>query len=435
MEAGPEAPVPSVLLCRAPWRISAALVASLGLSCAPAPAASPSGAKPKSTLAPPPLADAKVDVGPYIATDGPYAKAVALGIRIGNYPPGRHDAITDVAGVRVGHVTHIRGAGRLQPGVGPVRTGVTAVVPRADVWRHKVFAAQWALNGNGELTGGHWVNESGWLDVPILMTDTLSVGRVADGVVSWMIRQYPRMGIDDDVVIPVVGECDDGFLNDQQGRHNTAEDALTALEAASAAPPAQGAVGAGTGMVAFDFKGGIGTSSRVLPADAGGYTVGVLVNANLGGRSELVVDGVPIGRRITDLMPGAGRPTEGSIIVVIATDAPLLHDGLHAVARRAALGLARIGARSSAGSGDIVIALSTGNDIPHYPNERTHAVTALSRYHIDPVFEAAQDAVEEAVLNSMLAAPTTEGRDGNTAHALPHDRLLELLREAGRRAP
>ncbi|TAM91649.1 S58 family peptidase [bacterium] len=365
---------------------------------------------------------------PYVAAEGVYAKAPALGIRIGTLAAGANDAITDVAGVRVGQITHIEGEGRLRPGAGPVRTGVTAIIPRDDLWHRKVPAAIWALNGNGEMTGAHWVNEAGMLEVPILLTDTLSVGRVDDGVVTWMIRRYPEIGIDDDVPLPVVAECDDQFLDDIQGRHAVAADAVAALDAAAAIPPEQGAVGAGTGMMAFQFKAGIGTASRVISTANGGYTVGVLVNANMGRRPQLLVDGVSVGRALTDLMPK--RPTpDGSIIIVLATDAPLDHAELLALARRAALGLARTGATSMPGSGDLVIAFSTANVVPHYPQAATYPMTVLSRYHIDPVFTAAEDATEEAILNALLAAQTMTGRDGNTAYALPHERLRALLAE------
>jgi D-aminopeptidase len=364
-------------------------------------------------------------------SSGPYVKAPALGIHIGRLQPGHFDAITDVAGVRVGQVTHNSGSGKLVPGVGPVRTGVTAVLPRWDVWHRKVFAAAWALNGNGEMTGTTWVNEAGWLEVPVLLTDTLSVGRVDDGVVSWYLKQYPGVGIRDDVPLPVVAECDDEFLNDQQGRHNTAADAVAALDAAAGGPVAQGGVGAGTGMVSFEFKGGIGTASRVLPAGAGGYTVGVLVNTNTARRDELTVDGVPVGAQIQDLQPLEPRAGNGSIIIVIATDAPLLHDQLERLAKRAALGLARTGATARTGSGDIIIAFSTANVVPHYPEARTTQVTVLDQYHINPVFDATEDATEEALINALLAGQTTVGRDGNTAYGLPHDRLLQIMRRYG----
>ena len=365
------------------------------------------------------------------SSSGPYVKAPALGIHIGRLQPGRFDAITDVAGVRVGHVTHVSGSGKLVPGVGPVRTGVTAVIPRTDVWHRKVFAAAWALNGNGEMTGTTWVNEAGWMEVPVLLTDTLSVGRVDDGVVSWYLKQYPGVGIDDDVPLPVVAECDDSFLNDHQGRHNTASDAVAALDSAVGGPVAQGGVGAGTGMVSFEFKGGIGTASRVLAQRDGGYTTGVLVNTNTGRRDELTIDGAPVGASISDLQPREPKAGDGSVIIVIATDAPLLHDQLERLAKRAALGLARTGATARTGSGDLIIAFSTANVVPHYPEARTMTVTVLDQYHINTLFDATEDATEEAVINALLAGQTTVGRDGNTVYGLPHDRLLQILRRYG----
>ena len=364
-------------------------------------------------------------------TSGPYVKAPALGIHIGRLQPGRYDAITDVAGVRVGHVTHVSGSGKLVPGVGPVRTGVTAVIPRTDVWHNKVYAAAWALNGNGEMTGTTWINEAGWMEVPVLLTDTLSVGRVDDGVVSWYLKQYPDVGIGDDVPLPVVAECDDAFLNDQQGRHNTAADAVTALNSATGGAVAQGGVGAGTGMVSFEFKGGIGTASRVLSASSGGYTTGVLVNTNTGRRPELTIAGVPVGASIADLLPHEPKAGNGSVIIVIATDAPLLHDQLERLAKRAALGLARTGATARTGSGDLIIAFSTANVVPHYPEARTMTVTVLDQYHINPLFDATEDATEEAVINALLAGQTTIGRSGNTVYGLPHDRLLQIMHRYG----
>jgi D-aminopeptidase len=374
---------------------------------------------------------ASTTVGGSFPTSGPYVKAPALGIHIGRLSPGRYDAITDVAGVRVGQVTHVSGSGKLVPGIGPVRTGVTAVVPRTDVWHRKVYAAAWALNGNGEMTGTTWINEAGWMEVPVLLTDTLSVGRVDDGVVSWYLKQYPDVGIGDDVPLPVVAECDDSFLNDMQGRHNTAADAVAALDAATGGPVAQGGVGGGTGMVSFEFKGGIGTASRVLSTRDGGYTTGVLVNTNTARRDELTIDGVPVGANIQDLQPREPKAGNGSIIIVIATDAPLVHDQLERLAKRAALGLARTGATARTGSGDLIIAFSTANVVAHYPPARTATVTVLDQYHINPLFDATEDATDEAVINALLAGQTTVGRDGNTVYGLPHDRLLQLMRRYG----
>lgn len=356
-----------------------------------------------------------------------------MGIHIGTLAPGANDAITDVAGVRVGQVTHIEGQGKLLPGVGPVRTGITAIIPRTDIWHKRMFAAAWPLNGNGEMTGTLWINESGWLEVPIVLTDTLSVGRVDDGVVSWMIQQYPGIGNTEDVPLPVVAEVNDDFLNDQAGRHNLPADAVKALNDATSGPVAQGDVGAGTGAVAYALKGGIGTASRVLPAANGGYTVGVLVNINTYGRREdFAIDGVPVGAQIKDLQPYEPHPQEGSIIMVVATDAPLLHDQLLEITKRAALGYARTGGSSREGSGDLIIAFSTANVVPYGGKTLTYTTTALDRGNINQLFAATIEATDEAIVNALLAAQTMTGRDGNTVYALPHDRVLEIMHRYGR---
>ncbi len=354
-----------------------------------------------------------------------------LGVAIGVLSPGPLNAITDVEGVRVGHVTLRRGEGVLRPGEGPVRTGVTAILPHGgDLWREKVPAATWVLNGTGEMTGSIWIQTQGALEVPILLTNTMNVGRVMDGVVAYMLKHYPDIGIGDDGVAPTVAECDDSALNDARGIHVSIEDTVRAIESARGGPVEEGAVGAGTGMMAFDFKGGIGTSSRVLPDAQGGYTVGVLVNANMDERKNLVVDGVPVGREITDLMPTRGQ--EGSIIVVIATDAPLDHLKLERLASKASLGLARTGVRSYHGSGDLFIAFSTANRVPHHSKQRSYALRVVADAHLDPIFEAVQEATEEAILNALTMATTTVGRDGNTAHAIPLDRLTAILKRYGR---
>ena len=367
-----------------------------------------------------------------IAASGPFSKAPALGIHLGQTAHGRYDAITDVPGVLVGQVTHIEGSGKLVPGVGPVRSGITAIVPRKDVWHRKVFAAAWPFNGNGEMTGVAWVNESGFLEVPIVLTDTLNVGRVDDGVVAWMIRHYPQVGITDDVPLPVVAECDDGFLNDIQGRHNSPQDVIAALDAASGGPVAQGGVGGGTGMIAYSFKGGIGTASRVLAAKDGGYTVGVLVNDNAEARANLMIGGVPVGANIKDLEPVEGHPGDGSIIIVVATNAPLLPDQLMRLAHHTVLGWARTGAISRTGSGDLIIAFSTANVIPHYPKALTYRVTAFDLYHENALFKATVEATEESVVNALLAGQTMAGRDNNTVYGLPHDRLMQIMHRYGR---
>ena len=383
-------------------------------SSAPAPSGAPAAARPGAGR-----------------PDAPRRRLRDLGIVIGRMAPGRLNAITDVKGVRVGHVTLVRGEGKLRPGEGPVRTGVTAILPHGgDLWREKVPAATWVLNGTGEMTGSIWIETQGALEVPILLTNTMNIGKVMDGVVAYMLKKYPDIGIGDDVVAPTVAECDDSSLNDARGRHVSVEDTVRAIESASEGPVAEGAVGAGTGMISYEFKGGIGTASRVLRAEDGGWTVGVLVNANMGRRRELTVAGVPVGREISDLMPlEAG---DGSIIIVVATDAPLDHLKLRRLASKASMGLARTGTISSHGSGDIFLAFSTGNRVPHYAKPLTYALTVVPDSHLNPLFEAVGEATEEAILNALAMATTTVGRDGNTAFALPLDRLAAIMTKYGR---
>lgn len=354
-----------------------------------------------------------------------------LGIVLGSYPTGPLNAITDVAGVKVGHQTLIHGEGPLKPGQGPVRTGVTVVIPRDDVWHKKVPAGFFVLNGTGEMTGLSWVAESGFLEYPIALTNTLNIPRVANGVMSWMIRQNPEIGISDDTLTPVVAECDDGRLNDIQGRHVSEQDVMVALDSASSGPVTEGTVGAGTGMISYGFKGGIGTASRKLSEKEGGYTIGVLVNANHGRRPELVIAGVPVGKRYEPaqqvseaLAPGQG---EGSIIVVIATDAPLDSRQLTRLAKRAALGLARTGSTARHSSGDFMLAFSTANVISHYPKEPTYNLTHLADSHLNPLITATVEATEEAILNALTMATTVTGRDGHRVEALNLDRLKTLL--------
>src|SRR5579872_1193342 len=289
----------------------------------------------------------------------------AIPFHFGFYPAGPLDGITDVPGVLVSHVTKVDGTS--------IRTGATAILPNADPWSHKVSAAAIAFNGNGQMTGTQWVNEAGFLETPIVLTDTLDVGRAYDGVISWMMQQHPEIGVRDTVPLPVVAECDDQFLDDTTARAVVASDVVKMLDSAKSGQFTRGGVGAGTGMSAFSFKGGIGSASRVLPKDLGGYTVGVLVNDNTSGggtRKLLTIDGVHVGarlaneylpqfhRKVSALMHG--RPAYGSIIIVVATDAPLDSRQLHAIALRAGLGMARTGLYSSVGSGDLFLAFSTG---------------------------------------------------------------------------
>ena len=353
-----------------------------------------------------------------------------LGYTIGRHRPGPFNAITDVQGVKVGHVTLTRGEGSLKPGEGPVRTGVTAILPREDVWNRKVFVGNSVLNGNGELTANAWMKESGWLETPIILTSTLSVGRAMDGVVEWMTLRYPQMGVSDDVVLPVVGECDDSFLNDQRGRHVSATDVVNAIKNASEGPVPEGCVGAGTGMVAYRFKGGIGTASRRFGDASNTYTIGALVNCNMGARHDLRIDGVPVGEHLTDWQPRR-KPSEGSIIIVVATDAPLLPHQLERVARRAFLGLGRTGTHVSHGSGDFALAFSTANDIPHQTAKPVQSYQSIHHSILNPLFEATIEAVEEAILNALTTARTTIGRDGHIIHALPYDALARVMTQYG----
>jgi L-aminopeptidase/D-esterase-like protein len=336
---------------------------------------------------------------------------------------GQWNAITDVAGVEVGHATIIKGKGTLKVGKGPVRTGVTAVHPRGKNNFEKVFAGYFSLNGNGEMTGSHWVEESGFLEGPVMITNTHSVGTVIDAVVAWSLNAHPN-GYP--VSLPVVAETWDGRLNDINGFHVKKKDTFHALNNAKSGPLEEGNIGGGTGMVAFQFKGGIGTSSRLLPEDEGGYTVGVLVQANFGRRTQLMISGVPVGKAIDGLMPEIHKrkDKDGSIIVVVGTDAPLLPYQLKRVAKRVTLGLARTGSISSNSSGDIFIAFTTSS----LDGEDTMRTSFLKNNNLNSIFEATIQATEEAIINAMIAAETMTGINGNTIHALPHKRVLELLR-------
>lgn len=366
----------------------------------------------------------------------PRPRARDLGIRIGDGEPGPRNAITDVPGVRVGHVTLVEGTGPLRVGEGPIRTGVTVVVPCADVGRRLLFAGCHRLNGNGELTGLEWVRESGVLTSPVAVTNTHSVGVVRDALVAAAVRSHPAGEIA--WSLPVVGETWDGILNDVNGMHVRTEHVWQALEAASTGAVAEGSVGGGTGMICHQFKGGIGTSSRLLTAAEGAFTVGVLVQANYGHRRRLRIDGAPVGRAISlQEVPApapAGRPPgAGSIIVVVATDAPLLPHQCERLAQRAGLGIARVGGTGANSSGDLFIAFATGNadrPLPGLPpggGNLVSSVDMLSDEAISPLFEAVIDATEEAIVNALVAAETMTGRDGITAFALPHDRLQDCL--------
>lgn len=370
-------------------------------------------------------------------------RARDLGIRIGRMEPGQHNAITDVRGVRVGHTTLISGDGPLRVGEGPVRTGVTVIVPHdGDVWREPVFAGAHRLNGNGELTGLEWIRENGMLAGAIGITNTHSVGVVHDALIEAGVRAH---AMSDAVwALPVAGETYDGALNDINGFHVRPEHVHAALAATSDGPVAEGNVGGGTGMICHEFKGGIGTASR----RTGEWTVGVLVQANYGGRTQLRIDGVPVGAAIptsevpspwdqVDALNARATPEGGSIIGVVATDAPLLPHQCARLAQRVGMGVARMGSYASHGSGDLFVAFATGNrDLSRNSGEDDPRVTVGLRMvvdeHINPLMEAVAEATEESIANALVGAETMVGRDGITAHALDHDRLREVMRAHGR---
>ena len=358
-------------------------------------------------------------------------RARAPGIRIGEYPPGRFNAITDVSGVRVGHSTIIRGEGALRPGEGPVRTGVTAILPhQGNIFSDRAVASGFVLNGAGEVSGLMQVMEWGMLETPILITNTLAVGTVSDACVRWLVEHNPGIGDQHDVVIPVVGECDDSWLNDAAGRHVTPQHVSAAIDAAASGPVAEGNVGGGTGVITCDFKAGIGTSSRKLPQHEGGYTVGVLVSSNFGRMIDLRVDGVPVGEMIAPKYASyvkRGEPA-GSIIVVVATNAPLLPHQVGKLCKRAALGAGRIGSYAHHGSGEFVIGFSNANSIPRVTRKMVYRMKVLLDRVIDPLYKATVEAAEEAILNSMCMAESMEGQSGHVAPALPLDEVAELVR-------
>jgi L-aminopeptidase/D-esterase-like protein len=343
--------------------------------------------------------------------------------------PGPLNAITDVKGVEVGETTLISGDGPLKVGIGPVRTGVTAILPRGRDSRDPVFAGYFSLNGNGEMTGTHWVDDSGFLDGPIMITNTHSVGVVRDAVIQWKVKRGEA-----DVEgywwsLPVVAETWDGDLNDVNGFHVKPEHVFHALDSARGGPIEEGSVGGGTGMVCNDFKGGIGTASRVVDPKFGGYTVGVLVQCNYGYRSQLRIAGVPVGSEISDHVT---RDDDiGSIIVVVATDAPLIPTQLRRIAKRVPLGLGRLGSFSGNGSGDLFFAFSTAN--PSAAGSKgVRKLSMLPNDHLSPLFLATVQATEEAVVNAMVAAETMTGINNHTVVALPHDKLREVLKKYNR---
>jgi D-aminopeptidase len=351
--------------------------------------------------------------------------------------PGPLDAITDVHNVEVGNTTLISGNGPLKVGEGPVRTGVTVLFPRGKSNADPVYAGWFSQNGNGEMTGTTWVEESGFLEGPVAITNTHSVGVVRDAIIAWSLK-HPMFH--QDWSLPVVAETWDGWLNDINGFHVKPEHVFSALDGAQGGAVPEGVVGGGTGMVCYGFKGGIGTASRVLKKEDGGYTVGVLVQCNCGRRPQLTIAGVPVGKEITEGVPysmfkdneaGARQGDLGSIIIIVATDAPLIPSQLKRLARRATMGLARTGSTSGNGSGDIFLAFSTAN--PHANDEPgPNTVQTVANGRISPVFNATVEATEEAIVNAMVGAKTMTGIDDHTVPGLPHEQLQEVLKKYGR---
>lgn len=359
-------------------------------------------------------------------------RAREAGILIGVLPPGPCNAITDVAGVQVGHTTLIAGEGALQPGKGPVRTGVTVVLPHAgNLFQEKVRAAVHTVNGFGKACGFEQVRELGLLESPVALTNTLNVGLALDALVQDAVRQNPEIGVHTSTVNVLVGETNDGYLNDIQGRHVRAEHVWAALAKAASGPVAEGAVGAGTGTRCFGWKGGIGTASRTLPPARGGFILGALVQTNFGRAQDLIVRGVPVGQRLAP--PGrvqaAPPANQGSVMVVLATDAPLSVRQLERLGARSAAGLARTGSYYAHGSGDFVAAFTTAYRIAHHQDAIVTTEPALANEEpvMNALFQAVMESVEEAVLNSLTCADTMIGRDGNVAYGLPLKDLVQLL--------
>jgi D-aminopeptidase len=334
-----------------------------------------------------------------------------------------------VTGVKVGHTTLISGDGPLERGRGPVRTGVTCVVPADDVLNERLIGGSFVLNGAGEIAGLTQVTEWGLLETPVFLTNTLAVGKVSDAAVKWITRKHPGIGAEEDVIIPVVGECDDSYLNDAVGRHIRTRHVSAAIESAHSGPVAEGSVGAGTGMVTCDFKAGIGTASRLVPADQGSFTVGVLVMSNFGVMHSLRIDGVPIGMLLEREFAAVPRRVNnyGSIIAVVATDAPLTSSQIGRLCKRSALGIGRVGSYAAHGSGEIILGFSTANRVPRTGSALTHQVVAMYDRATGPLYEAVIEATEEAILNSLCMADNMTGHSGNFAPGLPLARVADLL--------
>lgn len=366
-------------------------------------------------------------------TTAPRKRLRDLGLSAGRFPTGTLNAITDLPGVFVGHSTIVHGQGRRIRGAGPVRTGVTAILPQAgESFLKPAVGGAFVLNGAGEMSGLIQVLEWGLIETPVLLTNTLAVGTASDACVQYLVQRHPGIGDEHDVVIPLVGECDDSFLNDIAGGHVQTEHVLAALEGARSGPVAEGSVGGGTGMVSFDLKGGIGTSSRKLPASEGGYTVGVLVMTNFGRVEDLRIDGFPVGLHLAPRFATSPkrRNPDGSIIAVLGTDAPLTSHQVSRLCKRAALGIGRTGSYAAHGSGEIVLGFSTANTRRRDAEEREFTITVLSDRFIDPLYQAVIECTEEAILNALCMAEPMEGLNDHLAPALPLDEVVALVRRA-----
>lgn len=352
-----------------------------------------------------------------------------LGLSIGEFEPGRLNSITDVPGVRVGHSTLIEGSGRRKPGNGPVRTGVTMIMPNEDIYNKKLVSGGFILSGAGEVAGFTQVSEWGLIETPIALTNTLSVGRVSDSVIKWMAQKYPEIRDLQEVIIPVVGECDDSFLNDAVGLHIKPQHVFSAMDNAQSEIVEEGAVGAGTGMICCDFKAGIGTSSRIVPLGGQNYTMGVLVLSNFGVMEHLRMDGYPIGKVLARVQGIYNRRTAsyGSIIVVVGTDMPLTAIQMNRLCRRAALGIGRVGSYGAHSSGEIIIGFSTANIIPRQPVEPRVQFSMILDSFLDVAYKSVIETTEEAILNSLTAAVDMEGAGGNRVPAMNLQLLKGLL--------
>lgn len=358
-------------------------------------------------------------------------RARDLGIKIGRFPTGKFNAITDVKGIKVGHSTIIKGKGPLEVGEGPVRTGVTAIIPHDDVFMERVVGSSFILNGAGEVSGITQTTEWGLIESPILLTNTLAVGNCTDSIVRHLVKKHPGIGVDYDVVIPLVGECDDSWLNDIAGRHVKDTHVYEALANAKSGSVEEGSCGGGTGMHTCGFKSGIGTSSRKVQIEETSYNLGVLVMSNFGHMPELRVDGIPVGKILEPHFSHIKQRSfnYGSIIAVVATDAPMLTNQLGRLAKRCALGIGRVGSHAAHGSGEIIIALSTGNTLPRVHKRVYSKFNSIVDEKMNPFYEAVIECTEEAILNSLFMADGMFGVNDNYVPAIPLDLVKEIMGE------